>query len=277
LAAAVGLAASAGATGCSKTTIQATSPVAMAVEGISVMGQGEARGKPDVARTRLGVEARAPTAKQATDRVSQQMDTVLRVLRDRGVKEADMRTTEYRVNFVHDAEPRPWDPPRPPEPPPSPRAGPRAKPRVLPTEPPEMAPPAPEPPGSRGFYMAANSVEVTLRNVEDVGATLAAALEAGANSVDQLWFAIDDPSALEQEARTEAMNQAKRSAEHLAQLSGVELGHVMSVTERGGATPMPMSAPGVRLAAEAASLSVPVAPGELTITQTVQVVYAIER
>ena len=267
-----------GTGGCSTTTIEATSPVAMAVEGISVTGQGQARGKPDIARTRLGVEARAVTAKVATDRVSQQMAAVLRALRERGVKEEDTRTTEYRVNFIHEAEPSPWGPPRMPMPP--------AAPPALPEGP--TGAPGPQPEGSstpaestpvRGFYLAANSVEVTLRNMDKVGATLAAALEAGANSVDELWYDIDDRSALEQQARTEAMKQARQAAEQLAQLSGVGLGTVMSVVESGGGTPygMPSPMPAVHLAAEKASLSVPLAPGELTIVQTVQVVYAVTR
>jgi uncharacterized protein YggE len=40
---------------------------------------------------------------------------------------------------------------------------------------------------------------------------------------------------------------------------------------------MPSPMPAVHLAAEKASLSVPLAPGELTIVQTVQVVYAVTR
>jgi uncharacterized protein YggE len=247
----------------------------MAVEGISVTGQGQARSAPDIARARLGVEANAVTAKAATDRVSQQMAAVLRVLRERGVKQEDTRTTQYRVNFVHEAEPSPWGPPRmptlPAAPPPSPEG-----PAGSATPPPEGGPAPTEP---RGFYQAANVVEVTLRDIDAVGATLAAALEAGANSVDQLWFDIEDRSALEQEARAEAMKQARQAAEQLAQLSGVGLGAVMSVAEVGGATPygMRMSMPGIHLAAEKASLSVPVAPGELTIVETVQVVYAVTR
>ncbi len=140
-------------------------------------------------------------------------------------------------------------------------------------------PRAPESGGPPDFYVATNSVEVTLRDIGTVGATLAATLDAGANSVDQIWFDIDDPIALEQQARSEAMTEARNAAEHLAQLSGVQLGAVMSVTESGQMQPMgmPMAMSMPPLAAHKASLWVPVAPGELSIVQSVQVVYAITR
>jgi hypothetical protein len=246
------------AAGCaSRTTlVQSSLP-----QGISVSGHGEAEGKPDVARATLGIEIREKEASRATERANQLMTAILEAVKQKGVPEADIRTQSFSVNF----EPEPYPPgPYPVEPENRP-AGP-----VKSAAAPDVAPGAGEA-SPRGFYRVSNTVIVTVRKLDDLGAVLGAATAAGANNVWGVQFDIEDPSKLEAEARSEAMAEARTRAEQLARLAGVTLGRVVSVGDSGGGV---NRADGYGYSMKAAN--VPVQSGELTITQDVQVVFSID-
>jgi uncharacterized protein YggE len=143
----------------------------------------------------------------------------------------------------------------------------KGKPLVAKAEPP-AAPLAKLP---QGFYNATNNVEVTIRNLEGTGKVLSAATAAGADQLFGIRFEIEDPSTLQGEARQKAVADARTRAERLAQLAGVKLGPAVSIMELdggGGGPIMPM-------ASMARMNSVPVESGELTVTSTVQIVYAL--
>jgi hypothetical protein len=99
-------------------------------------------------------------------------------------------------------------------------------------------------------------------------------IEAGANAIWGVSFGLDDPQEAEGMARVDAMADAEARAAALAELSGVELGPVMAVSEvvGGGSVPMP-----VRVEAAAAGGGVSVSPGEVEVNYQVQVTYFIER
>lgn len=66
---------------------------------ISVVGEGEATGTPDVARTSLGVEARSPRAGAAVADANARMTAVVSALKKTGIGTRDIRTTDFSVNF----------------------------------------------------------------------------------------------------------------------------------------------------------------------------------
>ena len=81
---------------------------------------------------------------------------------------------------------------------------------------------------------------------------------------------IEDDSQLVKDARSRAFNDAKDRAEQYAQLSGLDLGKVISISESGnGSAPTPM------FRADAAAAPVPVAGGELGLSAMVTVFYQI--
>ena len=166
---------------------------------ISVVGEGEATGAPDLARTNLGVEVRSPKAGLAVADANARMTAVVSALKKSGVAPKDVRTTEFSVNFE-----------RPPEPPPQ-----------------------------SGQYRVRNVVEVTIRNRDRVGDVLDAALSAGANDVFGVSFSIEDPRPLRAKARAAAAADARARAEELARASGVVLGPLLSMSEEGAASPRP--------------------------------------
>ena len=105
----------------------------------------------------------------------------------------------------------------------------------------------------------------------------AAALEGGGDQarVQNLQFTIDDPSSLEDEARRDAMAEAKRKAETLADAAGVDLGPPRSISESGGPRPIPFDAIAFSGAQEEGERT-PIEPGQLEVQVQVQVVYDLE-
>jgi uncharacterized protein len=256
LAAAIGVA---GVAGCTpQTVIQNSVPAANAPShGITVNGVGKANGTPNVARVTVGVEVRAATAELAIAEVNARVAQVIAAVKQAGVADADVRTATLSLNFE-----RVYEPPQPVEMAPS-----KAKPAA---EKPESAPAAPAPRLPQGFYNAVNNVELTIRNLDAAGNVVSAATSAGADQVFGIRFEIEDTSALQAEARSQAVADARQRAERLAQLAGVKLGPAVSIleTDGGGSGPVP----GYAMMKTAAA---PIERGELTVTSSVQIVYAL--
>ncbi len=222
-----------------------------AIRNITVVGHGEAMGKPDIARTSLGVEASASTVEEAMNQTSARMTAILDALKKLGIAEKDLQTANFSIQVE-----RPYvDQPMP-----------------MPMAAPSAAPPLPS-----VKYRVSNTVEVTIRDVSKASRVLQAAVDAGTNNVWSVSFGIDDTKALEATAREKAVADAKARGEALAKLSGLELGPVISVSEvigRGPIGPMPMFA-----SAEAkwGGGGPPLSPGEVKYGTSIEVVFGIKK
>ena len=80
-------------------------------------------------------------------------------------------------------------------------------------------------------YTVRRVLRVTTRNVGQINDLINAALTSGANLVDNLTFGIDDMGTLEQEARAQAISNARARATQLAQGLGVAVGDPFTITE----------------------------------------------
>jgi uncharacterized protein YggE len=122
-------------------------------------------------------------------------------------------------------------------------------------------------------YHVSNSVSVTIRDLAKAGTLLDQVVQAGANSISSISFSVDDPKALLNQARDQAMQDARARADQLAKGGSAAVGDVLVITENiGSAPPVPL-----RMAApEAAdSKAVPVQPGEQSFTIDVQVTFQL--
>jgi uncharacterized protein YggE len=113
---------------------------------------------------------------------------------------------------------------------------------------------------------------IRLRDLDAAGEAVGALVEAGANRLNGLSFGFADSTALMDEARRDAVADARRKAELFAEAAGVTLGPVMSIQEQGGG--------GMRLMAMARSMdamesAVPLERGENTVSAQVHVVWEI--
>ena len=172
------------------------SPSPVAPGTITVSGEGKIQIQPDIAEMSFGMTTGTQaTAKAASDKVSADMAKILAAVKATGVQDKDITTENFYLNPVYD-----WTDGR----------------QRL-----------------RG-YEASQSLRVKVRDLEKVGDVLTAATDNGANQAGGVTFNLEDPEAKKDEARTEAIANAKKKAEELAAQLGQELGDVQSFNESGG-------------------------------------------
>ncbi len=119
-------------------------------------------------------------------------------------------------------------------------------------------------------FTAMNYLTVGIRDLEKLGEVLDAVVEDGANTLNSVNFSLLDPRPVLDEARKEAVADARARAELLATAAGVKLGDLVSVTEGGGYGGGP--APAFRMDAA----SVPVQHGEVSYQATVSITWEID-
>lgn len=124
-------------------------------------------------------------------------------------------------------------------------------------------------------YQVSNQVQVRTTNVSGLGSLLDDAVAAGATRIFGISFEASDMESLKNQARDQAMANALAKAQQLAKDGGVSLGRPIAIDESdaGGVTPVQ-----VRTAAPAAQAApqTPIQPGQLQVSTTVRVLYAIQ-
>ncbi len=119
-------------------------------------------------------------------------------------------------------------------------------------------------------------VTAKIRDIDKAGSIIDAVTEAGGDltRIDSIGFSVDNPSAYYAEARDKAMADAGAKAKQLATLAGITLGKPTYISESTYVPP-----PIIRSVAEAAlaPVATPISPGEMEISLSVQVVYAIQK
>jgi uncharacterized protein len=227
--------------GCLSRAAPAACSPAEATRAITVLGEGQVRAAPDLARTTLGVEARAPSAVEATREAATRMASVIAAVKRLGVADADIQTSAFSIRSERFTAPL-------------------------------------APGGGSGLtpltYVASNSVAVTIRDTARVGAILDAAVNSGANEVWGVSFAHSDEDALRARARDLAVADARARAEGLARAAGLVLGPVLSIDEV-GLQPFGRAMGQSGVATRAAEVT-PIERGELTVTDRIQIVFALE-
>jgi len=209
-----------------------TAPPAM----ISVTGEATVSVPPDLAQIDAGVTSEAKTAREASETNNAAMGKVLLALKGAGIEEKDFQTSRLSL--------QPQSAPNPSRPGPSAIVG----------------------------YRASNRVTIRLRDVTKVASVIDTLVGAGANDIGGINFTVSQASKLLDEAREQAIADARRKAEIYAKAAGVTLGATLSISE--GGTPVPI--PYRRMAAGMAP-SAPVAQGEETLQVMVAVSWAIKQ
>jgi uncharacterized protein YggE len=125
-------------------------------------------------------------------------------------------------------------------------------------------------------YVVDNTVYVTVRDLSKIGNLLDTVVQAGANSINSIQFDVTDRTKALSDARQAAIADAKAQAQEVAKAAGVTLGVVQSIDVTGSTPPVPVYQAKAGGAMVEAAPSVPVNPGQLTVTINVNVVYQIQ-
>ena len=120
-------------------------------------------------------------------------------------------------------------------------------------------------------YRVINQVQIVARNLDRLGDILDQLVSLGANDTGGLSFEASQAETLRDDARKEAVANARRRAELYAKAAGVELGEVLSIDEGGGEAPQP-----VMHMARAMKSSVPVERGTQTLSANVTITWELK-
>lgn len=205
-----------------------------ATGSIVVSGTGRVAVQPDVADLRLGVTVARPSVETARAEAGRTMDSILTAVQAAGVARRDVNTAMLSVQPRYDY-----------------RDG-----------------QAPQLTG----YEIANIVEVTVRDLAQIGSVVDGALAAGATSMDGLAFRVSDPALPERQARIRAMAEARARADVLAEAAGLSIEGVTDIVEGVPVRPpFPLAKANRMMIAE--DVATPVEAGSQEIAVSVTVTY----
>ena len=204
---------------------------------ISVTGNAQVILAPDIAYVSIGVHSEAESAKAAVASNNSQTQAVIDAIKGQGVDAKDIQTTNFSVYQQ------------------------------------EKFAPTGESLGT--YFMADNTVYVTIRDITKIGDILDASIKAGANSIYGITFDVENKESAMASGRDQAMVDAKAQAEQLANAAGVALGDVQSISYYSNA-PVPVYYDSKMTGVGGGGQSVPISPGQLTLSVAVSVVYGIK-
>jgi uncharacterized protein len=199
---------------------------------VTVVGAGQVQGVPDTLTADVGIEFTAPDVSGAMNQTNDRQQAVINALTAAGVDRKDISTTDVSLQPEHD--------------------------------------------GSGNTitgYRATNSIRVKIHPTDKASHVLAVIVGTGgdATRINSVSYSIADDSQLVKDARARAFQDAKNRAEQYAQLSGLMLGKIVSISETaGGAATMPPAPP--RSGMQAA---VPLEPGQQTVSFSVTAVWQL--
>lgn len=214
------------------TAASAQTPAASSEGPVVVtVGEGTVKRAPDRAWVTIAAESRARSPQEAQRLNADAMSAVLQKLKSAGLAADAIRTTAYDLQPEFDyANNR----------------------RTL-----------------RG-YVARNSVEVRVDDLQRLGEILEGAVTAGATTVSGVRFDVKDRTSAEREALRLAVADARGRADAAASGAGVKVERVLKIEEQHGVS-IPPPQPRLTMMRESAQVSgePPISPGEIEIRATV--------
>jgi uncharacterized protein YggE len=184
----------------------ATPTVAVAAPSgtVTVLGEGSVMVQPDTAVVQIGLTVQKETLQDTLDEANATMEAIITSLTDQGIDGEDIQTTSFNVYAVRDY----------------------AK------ESTAQLPPV-------VGYNVSNQVSVKVRDLEwesgmpseRIAQVIGTAIDAGANDIYGISFSVEDKTAVESQARAQAVENAGERAAELAASAGKSVGEVIAMSE----------------------------------------------
>ena len=233
----------------------AQNPTTDSRKRITVVGHGEVKVVPDMARVTIGVQSEGNDAASALADNNAKMAALIEQIKQTGVAESDIQTSGLNIFPTYNYKA-----------------------------------PTPQITG----YQVSNAVSVKVA-VNGAGDLLDKVVAAGANNVSSISFEVADPAVAMAEARKAAMADAKVRADQFATASNGQVGEVLVISELVSQAPifpvltpvdqatapksMPIAPKSMPIAPESmpiASESMPIAPGQQIQSIEIQVIFALK-
>lgn len=202
----------------------------------SVSGEGKVTVVPDVGVVSLGINLTRPSVKSAQTDVNNIINKISADTKSLGVDAKDIQTSNYSIYPEYDY-----------------RTG----------------------TGRITGYRVQADLRVKVRDLEKINSVIDAATANGANTVSGINLTVDEAKEKEllQQAREEAINEAKSKAESLARAAGITLGRIVNVQESGNQpAPQPYLARDMTVGLGGGG-ETKIEPGSTDITSTITLFY----
>ena len=212
---------------------------------IIVSGEGEAAAAPDMAVISLSVLREGVSAREALDANSMAMGDVLSAMKAFGIADKDLQTSGFSIQprYVY----------------PDPNKNETFNPKIV-------------------GYTVVNTLGVRLRDLSKVGDVLDQSVTLGVNEGGNVMFVKDDASAILEEARKRAVENAMAKAKTITATAGVGIGRILEMSEQSFQQgPIPLMQADMAMAKSAGSAPVPIASGENSYRVTVNVTFEIKQ
>jgi uncharacterized protein YggE len=205
---------------------------------VTVLGSGQVQGVPDTLTADVGIEFTAPDVTTAMNQTNDRQQAVINALVGAGLDRKDISTTEVTLQ-------------------------------------PQYRNPEPNGTATITGYRASNAIQIKIHPTDAASRTLALIVNTGgdATRISSVSYSIADDSQLVKDARARAFNDAKNRADQYAQLSGLRLGKVLSISEATGSTPIGGGPPA---RPRSMPTAVPLEPGQQTVSFSVTAVWELE-
>ncbi len=217
---------------------------------ITVSGEGEVFAVPDTAEFTYTVMEEADTASEVQDLAKTKANAIVKSLVENGVEDADIKTINYNLSPKYE-----WK---------------KAETCLTYN--------CPQNREQVGFTITLTD-RVKVKDLDRAGELLELVTSQEVSSVSGLTFTIADEDALREDARKQAIDEARAKAEKLAGDLGVSLVRIVGFSEGSDYAPVALyrSAVMYDMAAGAGDLeeSVSVQPGENKVTSNVNITYEI--
>lgn len=206
--------------------------LALADGELTVIGTATVTLTPDMAELSVGVETHAETVNEAVSGNSDTLRAVIDALAAMSIDEGDISTNSYYVGMDYNY--------------------------------------AMSPAALTGYYVS-NTLNVVVRDIEQIGDVIDAATAAGANQVYGITFRSSQEADSHDRALTLAIEEGMRKAQLMAAAGGCTLGQLKDIAEDG------MQSYGVSRAYDlaASSAGTTIMAGELSVTASVTLTFEL--
>lgn len=210
---------------------------------ISVSADGKVTAVPDLATVTLGVLTQGADLTTVKNQNNDKVNAITQFVKQQGIDQKDINTSQYNIYPTQDYT--------------------NGQQKIT-------------------GYQSNQTITVKVHGVDKDQSVLEkildGAVNAGANQVQGVYFSIADPNSLQQQARLQAIDNAKAKAADLAKQAGLTLGKVVSISETNSATPVPipyaygMGGGGVAEKSVAPNIE----PGSQDITESMTVTFEVK-
>jgi len=200
----------------------------------TVTGTADVTAVPDTAMLSFGVSKSGPAVEAGKQEVNKIINQITQDLKNLGVDEKDIKTTNYSVNPNYDYSQGSQK--------------------------------------TNGYTINA-SIEVKIKSIEKANNAVDIATRDGATQVGGIQFVVNDDAKkkLEDQARKDAIQKAKDKAASISGAAGIHLGRIVDVQEN-GSNPGPLPY-GMQADSAKQTQTTQLSPGENKITSTVSLSY----